>query len=74
MGWGERGGVYGGLVGKPEGKRKLGRPGCRWENHIKINLKDLGQGALTGVKWLKIGKTGRFFLMFIGPCIILIVE
>jgi len=57
---GGRKGVYGGLVEKPEGKRKLGRPGCRRENNIKINLEDIGQGALTGVTWLLIGKTERF--------------
>jgi hypothetical protein len=58
-GVGERRGVYGGLVGKPEGKKKLRRPRCRWENNIKINLEDIGQGAWTGLMWLKTGKTGR---------------
>jgi len=31
---GERRGVYGVLVGKPEGKRPPGRPKCRWEANI----------------------------------------
>jgi hypothetical protein len=35
---GERRGVYRVLVGKPEGKRPLGRPRRRWEDNIKINL------------------------------------
>jgi len=48
------------FVGKPEGKRKIGRPRCRWENNIKVNLEDIGQGAWTGLMWLKIWKTGRF--------------
>jgi hypothetical protein len=29
------------LVGKPEGKRPLGTPRCRWENNIKIYLKEI---------------------------------
>jgi hypothetical protein len=31
------------LVGKPEGKRPLGRPRCRWEDNIKINLQEVGR-------------------------------
>jgi hypothetical protein len=34
----ERRGVYRVLVGKPEGKRPLGKPRLRWENNIKIYL------------------------------------
>jgi hypothetical protein len=30
------------LVGKPEGKRPLGRPRCRWENNIKMDLRERG--------------------------------
>ena len=48
--------VCGVLVGKTEVKRKLGRPRCRWENNTKINLEDIGQGAWTGLMWLKTGK------------------
>jgi hypothetical protein len=29
-------------VGKPEGKRPLGRPKCRWENNIRMDLQELG--------------------------------
>ena len=32
------------LVGKPEGKRQLGRPRCRWENNIKMDLQEVGGG------------------------------
>jgi len=39
-GGGERRGVYRVLVGKPEGKRPLGRPRHRWENNIKMDLQD----------------------------------
>ena len=35
---GERRGVYRVLMGKPEGKRPLGRPRCRWEDNIKMDL------------------------------------
>jgi hypothetical protein len=35
---GERKGVYRVLVGKPQGKRSLGRPWCRWEDNIKMDL------------------------------------
>jgi hypothetical protein len=34
--------VYKVVVGNPEGKRPLGRSGCRWEDHIKINTRYLG--------------------------------
>jgi hypothetical protein len=30
------------LVGKPEGKRPLGRPGHRWEDNVKMDLKEVG--------------------------------
>ena len=36
--YGERRGVYRVLVAKPEGKRPLGRPKCRWEDNIKMDL------------------------------------
>jgi hypothetical protein len=34
------------LVGKPEGKRPLGRPRCRWEDNIKMDLRDIGMGVM----------------------------
>jgi hypothetical protein len=39
---GEGRGVYRVLVGKPEGKRPLGRPSRRWENNIKMDLQEVG--------------------------------
>ena len=39
---GEGRGVYRGLVGKPEGKRPLGRPRRRWEDNIKMDLQEVG--------------------------------
>jgi hypothetical protein len=39
---GERRGVYRVLVGKPEGKRSLGRPRLRWQDNIEMDLQELG--------------------------------
>ena len=39
---GERRGVYRVLVRKPEGKRPMGRPRHRWEDNIKMDLRELG--------------------------------
>ena len=38
-------GVYRVLVGKPEGKRPLGRPRRRWEDNIKVDLQEVGGGS-----------------------------
>jgi hypothetical protein len=42
---GEEGEVYKVLVGKPEGKRPLGRPRHRWEDGIRMNLRETGCGG-----------------------------
>ena len=42
---GEGRGVHRVLVGKPEGKGPLGRPRCRWEDHIKMDLQEVGGGC-----------------------------
>ena len=41
---GEGRGVYRVLVGKPEGKRPLGRPRRRWEDNIRMDLQEVGLG------------------------------
>ena len=41
---GEKRGVHRVLVGKPEGKRPLGRPRRRWEDNIKMDLREIGRG------------------------------
>jgi len=56
---GERRGVYSVLVGKPEGKIPLGRPRCRWEENIKMDLQGVGWGSWTCLIWLRIGTGGR---------------
>jgi hypothetical protein len=43
---GERRGVHRVLVGKPEGKRPLGRPRRRWENNIKMDLQEVVCGVV----------------------------
>jgi hypothetical protein len=41
-------------VGKPEGRRSLGRPRRRWNDNIKIDVGEVGWGAWTGSIWLRI--------------------
>ena len=43
---GERRGIFRVLVGKPEGKRPLGRPRLRWEGDIKMDLQKVGCGGV----------------------------
>ena len=50
---GERRGVYGVLVGKPEGKRPLGRPRRRWEDNIKMNLQEVGCGGVDRIELIQ---------------------
>jgi hypothetical protein len=55
---GEGRGVYGVFVGKPEGKRSVGRPRRRWEGNIKMDLQEVGCGGLDRSRWLRIGTAG----------------
>jgi hypothetical protein len=41
------------LVGKPEGKRPLGRPRRRWVDNIKMNLREIGWH---GVDWIELAQ------------------
>jgi hypothetical protein len=50
---GESRGVYRLLVGKPEGKRALGRPRRRWEDIIKIDLQKMG---CVGMDWIELAQ------------------
>jgi hypothetical protein len=50
---GEGKGVYRVLVGKPEGKRPMGRPMRRWEDHIKMDLHEVGCG---GMDWIELAQ------------------
>jgi hypothetical protein len=51
---GEGRGAYTILVGRPGGRRPLGR----WEDNIKMDLKEVGWGAWTGLIWLRTGTVG----------------
>jgi hypothetical protein len=48
---GEERKVYKVLVGKPEGKRPLGRPRRRWEDGIRMDLREIDLGA---VDWIRL--------------------
>jgi hypothetical protein len=52
---GERRGVYEVLVGKPEGKRPLGRSRRRWEDNIKTDLQEVG---CEGKDWIVLAQEG----------------
>jgi len=49
---GEGRGVHRFLVGKPEGKRQLGRPRHRWEDNIKMDLREVGGGG----DWMELAQ------------------
>ena len=40
-------------MGKPEVKRRLGRPRCRWEDNIKIDLQEVGCGC---IEWIQLAQ------------------
>jgi hypothetical protein len=46
-------GVYRVLIGRPKGKRPLGRPRCRWENNIKLDLREIG---IDGMNWIQLAQ------------------
>jgi hypothetical protein len=41
------------LAGRPEGKRPLGRPRCRWEDNNKMNLREIG---LDRANWIRLAQ------------------
>jgi hypothetical protein len=50
---GDRRGAYRALVGKPEGRRPLGRPRRRWEDNIEMGLREVGWG---GIDWIDLAQ------------------
>jgi hypothetical protein len=50
---GEGRGVYRVLIGRTEGKRPLGRPRRRWDDNIKIDLKEIG---IDGANWIRLAE------------------
>jgi len=67
---GERRGVYRVLVGKPEGKRSLGRTRCRWEDNIKMDLQEVG-GRSTD--WIELAQDRDRWRAFVSPVMNLLV-
>jgi hypothetical protein len=51
------------LVGKPERKRSLGRPRHRWENNIKINLQEVGEGR---GDWMELAQDREMWRALVG--------
>jgi len=50
--------VYRVLVGKPEGKRPLGRPRRRWVYNIRMDLQEVGCGCMAGLGWPRLETVG----------------
>jgi hypothetical protein len=46
------------LVGNPDEKRPLGRPKHRWEDNIKIGLKEIRWGVMVYIHWPRMGTSG----------------
>jgi hypothetical protein len=50
---GEGRGVYRVLIGRPESKRSLGRPRRRWEDNVKMDLREIGND---GANWIQLAQ------------------
>jgi hypothetical protein len=50
---GEGSGVYSVLIGRPDGKRPLGRPRRRWEDNTKLDLREIG---IDGANWIRLAQ------------------
>jgi hypothetical protein len=59
---GEKRNVYRILVGKPKGKRPLGRPRCRWKDNIKMDLKRYW------LRWYGLDSSGSGWKPMVCPC------
>jgi hypothetical protein len=55
---GEKRNAYRILLGKPQGKGPLGRSRRRWEDNIRMGLREIGGEVWTGLIWLRIGTSG----------------
>jgi hypothetical protein len=58
---GEKIGVYRVLVGKPEGKKPLGKPWLRWEDNIKMDLQEVGCGYMD---WIELAQDRERWRLF----------
>jgi hypothetical protein len=68
---GEGRGVYWVLVGKPEGKRPLGRPRHMWEDNIKLDFREIG---IDGVNWIQLSQDRVQWWAFVNPVMNLRVQ
>jgi len=59
---GESSGGYRVLVGKPEGKKPLGRPRPRWENNIKMDLQEVGCEVM---EWITVAQDRDRWRLFV---------
>jgi hypothetical protein len=59
---GEGRGVYRVLVRRPEGKRPLGRPTHRWEDNIKMDLREIG---IDGANWIWLAQDWGWWQAFV---------
>jgi hypothetical protein len=59
------------LVGKPEGKRPLGRPRRRWEDNIRIDRREIGWG---GMDWIDLAQDRDQWRAFVNTVINLRVQ
>jgi hypothetical protein len=60
--WGGGRGVYRVLVGRPEGKRPLGRPRLRWKNNIKMDVREIG---IDGANWIQLAQARVLWWVFV---------
>jgi hypothetical protein len=63
---GEGRGVYRVLVGKPEGRRPLGRPRHRWEDNMRMDLREEGGGC---VNWMELAQDRDRWWALVGTVI-----
>jgi hypothetical protein len=54
------------LVGRPESKRPLGRPRRKWEDNIKMDLREIG---IDGANWIQLAQNGVQCLGFVNTVI-----
>jgi hypothetical protein len=59
---GEGRGVYRVMAGRPEGKRPLGRPRSRWEDNIKLDLREIG---IDGANWIRLSNVRFQWRVFV---------
>jgi hypothetical protein len=63
-------GVYRVLVGRPESKRPLGRPRRRWEDNIKLDLREIG---IDGTNWIQLARDSVQWRVFVNRVMNLLV-